>query len=98
MDDEFAGIDGPLMGRLVPIAESTGIQAESDVFGFAWSEPDFLKSLQLALGALGLGGWIGDIKLGDFRSGHAAGIGYVEADRDGGARCGRGRNRQGWRS
>ncbi len=58
------GIDGPLMGRLVPIAESTGIQAESDVFGFAWSEPDFLKSLQLALGALGLGGWIGDIKLG----------------------------------
>ena len=82
-DDKFAGIDGPLVGGRVPIAEGAGVEAEGDVLGFAGRQADFGKALQLTLGAGGLGGGIGDVELGHFSAGYAAGVGHVEADRNG---------------
>ncbi len=81
-DYEFAGIDGPLVGGFVPVAEGAGVEVEGDVAGFAGGEADFLESLEFALGADGFGGWIGDVELGDFCSGYRAGVGDVEADGD----------------
>ncbi len=42
----------------------------------------FSKPFSSRSGRCDLGGGIGDVELRDFGSGHAAGIGYVEADRD----------------
>ena len=82
-DCEFAGVDGPVVLGFAPVAEGAGVQVERYVFGFAGSETDFFKALEFALGADGLGGWIGDVELGDIRAGDVAGVGYVEADGDG---------------
>src|ERR1035437_3661673 len=90
-DDELAGIDGPLVGCRVPVAEGAGVQVESYVLCFAGSQADLLEAFQFALGPLGFGGGVGDVELGYFRAGHAAGVGDVEADRDG--RAGGGRRR-----
>ena len=43
-DDEFAGIDGPLMRPFVPLAEGARVQVESYVPGFAGSEANLLKT------------------------------------------------------
>ena len=45
VDDEFAGVDGPLMRRLVPVAEGAGIQVESYMACFAGSQANLLESL-----------------------------------------------------
>src|ERR1019366_5210256 len=50
-DDKFAGIDGPLMRRVVPVAEGAGVQVESYMPGFAGSQTNLLKAFQLALRA-----------------------------------------------
>ncbi len=50
-DYELAGVDGPFVGGLVPVAEGAGVQVEGYVLGFAGGEADFFKSLQFALGA-----------------------------------------------
>jgi len=78
--DEFAGIDDPLLGWLIPVAEGARVERERDVAGFAGSETDFGESLQLALGAVNLRGWIGDVELRDLGSCDCAGVGNVEAD------------------
>ena len=70
------------MSRLVPVAEGAGIERERDVPGFAGSETDLDEALQLAFGAIGLRGGVGDVELGDLGSGHVAGVGDVEADRN----------------
>src|ERR1035437_9126013 len=90
-DDELAGIDGPLVRFLVPVAEGAGVQVESYMLGFAGGHANLFKALQFALGASGFGGGVGDVELGYFSSGHAAGVADVEADRDG--RAGGGRRR-----
>ena len=77
-----------LCADFVPIAEGARIELERHVLGFAGSEADLRKSLQLALGPVNLRGGVGDIKLRDFGSGHAAGVGDVEADRNRGAGSG----------
>ncbi len=78
--NEFAGIDDPFASGSVPIAEGARVERERDVPGFAGSETDFGKALQFALGAIDLRGGVGDVELRDFGSGHAAGVGDVEAD------------------
>src|SRR5580700_2343063 len=80
--NEFAGIDDPFVSRRVPVAEGAGVETKCYVLGFAGSETDFGKALQLALGAVDLRRWVGDVELGDFGSGHVAGVGDVEADRN----------------
>jgi hypothetical protein len=62
-NDEFAGIDDPFVGRLIPIAEGARVERERDVPGFAGSETDFGEALQLALGAIDLRGRVGDVEL-----------------------------------
>ena len=79
--NELAGIDGPFVGRLVPIAEGARIERERHVPGFAGSETDFGEAFQFALGAVDLRRGVGDVELGNFRSGHVAGVGHVESDR-----------------
>ena len=79
-DDKFAGIDGPLMRRVVPVAEGAGVQVESYMPGFAGSQTNLLKAFRLALRANDFSLRIGDVELGHFSPGHAAGVGYVEAD------------------
>ena len=53
--------------------------------GFAGSETDFLKAFQFTLRALDVGRRIGNVELGHFSAEHAAGVGYIEADRNRGA-------------
>jgi hypothetical protein len=62
------------------------------VLRFAGSETDLFKSLQFELGAIDVGGGVGDVEFGDFGSGYAAGVGDVEADGDGGTGGDRSRN------
>src|SRR5580704_2193103 len=78
--NELAGIDDPFVGRLVPVTEGARVEIERDVLGFAGSETDFGEALQLALRAVDLSGGVGDVELCDLGSGHAAGVGDVEAD------------------
>src|ERR1039458_10335280 len=60
--------------------------------GFTGSQADLLKALQFALRAADPGGGVGDVKLRHFRSGDAASVGHVEADRD--SRAGGSRRRR----
>src|ERR1035437_1502103 len=79
-DHEFAGINGPLVSRRVPVAEGASIEVDGHVFCLAGSEAHLLKTLQFTLRTLDRRGRIGDVELGDLRSGHASSIGYIEAD------------------
>ena len=51
-DDELAGIDSPLVGCLIPVAEGARVEIESDVLRFAGSEADLFKAFEFAFGTL----------------------------------------------
>lgn len=50
------------------------------MFGFAGLEHDLVECLELFFGDRGRGLFIGDVDLGDIRSGDLAGVGNVEDD------------------
>ena len=45
--DEFAGIDGPLVRGLIPVAEGARIKGKGDVLRFAGSEAGFFETLSV---------------------------------------------------
>ena len=85
VNHELAGIDGPLLRGLIPVAEGARIEVQGYVLRLSGGEANLREALQFAFGTIELGGGIGDVELGNLGAFDAAGVGDVEADRNRGA-------------
>jgi hypothetical protein len=61
--NELAGIGGPFVRRLIPVAEGARIERQSPTADFAECERYLFEALEFALGSFGFCAWIGDLKL-----------------------------------